>query len=201
MRVTKPLDNLFENPNNVKLLRHLILYPSPVITGRGLARELGMSHATCIRSLDRLVNIGILDRRRVGKSSTYEIAANSVLYREILKPAFEVESRLLPDLVDNLLKGVKRDIHAVYLFGSVARNEDTPSSDVDILVLTKSSGAKNRVREAVEHNREIIYRIYRIGVTAIVYDLDEFKRMKNRNNPLVIEVLKEGVLLAGKEAS
>lgn len=199
--MTKPLDDLFDNPNNVKLLRHLILYPSPVITGRGLARELSMSHATCIRSLDRLVNIGILDRRQVGRSSTYEIAADSVLYKEILKPAFEIESRLLSDLVDNLLKGVKKDIYSAYIFGSVARNEDTTASDVDILVLTKDSGAKNRVREAIELNKEIAYRLYRVGVTAIVYDLEEFERAKKRKSQLIIEVLKDGVPLVGKEVS
>lgn len=200
MRVTKPLDDLFDNPNNVRLLRHIIRYPSSVITGRGLARELGMSHATCIRSLNRLVNTGILDRRRVGKGSTYEIAAQSVLYREILKPALTVESALLPGLVDSLLQGVKRRVHSVYLFGSVARGEDTLSSDVDILVLTKDRASKAAVNEALAHNKGNAYRLYRVGVTSIVYDLDEFGRMKSKKSPLVMEILKEGVLLFGREA-
>jgi predicted nucleotidyltransferase/predicted transcriptional regulator len=199
MRVTQPLDDLFDNPNNIKLLRHLTLYPSPVITGRGLARELGMSHVTCIRSLDRLTNMGIVDRRRVGKSSTYEIASGSVLCEDILKPAFEIESRLLSSLVDNMVKGVKREIYSVYLFGSVARSEDTPSSDVDILILTESPGAKLKVHRAVESNKEAVYQKHRVGVTAMIYDLTEFNRMKKRKDPLINEVLKEGVLIMGKE--
>jgi len=72
---------------------------------------------------------------------------------------------------------------------------------VDILVLTKDSGAKNRVREAIELNKETAYRLYRVGVTAIVYDLKEFERAKKRKSPLVIEVLKEGMPLLRKEVS
>ncbi|MBM3299564.1 MAG: nucleotidyltransferase domain-containing protein, partial [Deltaproteobacteria bacterium] len=139
MRVTTPLDELFDNPNNIKLLRHLVRYPSTSITGRGLARELGMSHVTCIRSLDRLVYAGIVDKRRVGTGYTYELASDSVLCKQVLKPMFRVEAGLLPNLLDLLLKGVKRSVHSVYLFGSMARSEDTPSSDVDILVISPDS--------------------------------------------------------------
>ena len=67
--------------------------------------------------------------------------------------------------------------------------------------MTKDSGAKNRVREAIELNKEIAYRLYRVGVTAIVYDLEEFERAKKRKSPLIIEVLKDGVPLVGKEVS
>ncbi len=72
MRIKNPLDDIFGNRNNVRILRHMTLYPSPVITGRGLAKELGMSHATCIRSLNALVDTGIITRRTIGKSNVYE---------------------------------------------------------------------------------------------------------------------------------
>ncbi|MBU1671280.1 MAG: nucleotidyltransferase domain-containing protein [Actinobacteria bacterium] len=200
MRVTRPLDDLFDNPNNVKLLRHLSRYPSPVITGRGLARELGMSHATCIRALDRLVYAGIVDRKRVGSGYTYEVATSSVIYQQAIKPAFDVEAELLSGLIDALLKGVRRRVHSAYLFGSVARREDTPSSDVDVLVLTSNAEEKKAVTKATESNREGVYRLYRVGVTAIVYDLEEFNRKRRRKDPLVSEVLKEGILVAGRGA-
>lgn len=199
MRVTTPLDDLFENQNNIKLLRHLVRYPSTAITGRGLARELGMSHVTCIRSLDRLVYSGIVDKKRVGTSYTYELASESALYKQVLKPMFQIEAELLPNLIDHLLKGVKRSIHSVYLFGSVARREDTPSSDVDILVIAHDSKEKKLITRSIEDNREEAYRLYRVGVTAVVYDLGEFGKRKDRKDPLILEVIKEGVLVAGKE--
>jgi len=177
----------------------MILYPSPVITGRGIARELGMSHATCIRSLNNLVDLGFLMRKRIGSSATYEIAGSSALLTYILEPAFKEESRLLQGLVDTMLAGIKRKILSVYLFGSVARGEDTPSSDVDILVILKLAGDKPSVEEALGRNKEGAYERYRVGVSTITYDHEEFQGMKERKHPLIKEVIKEGILLFGKE--
>jgi len=199
MRIRRPLDDLFGNPNNVRVLRHLILYPSPVITGRGIARELGMSHATCIRSLNNLVDLGMLTRKRVGSSATYELAESSAILTDILEPAFRTESQLLQGLVDTMLVGIKGKVIAAYLYGSVARGEDTPSSDVDMLLILKQPGDKPAVEEALARNKEQAYKSYRVGVSAITYDLDRFKRMKAQKHPLITEVAKEGVLLFGKE--
>jgi predicted nucleotidyltransferase len=199
MRIKRPLDDLFGNPNNVRVLRHMILYPSPVITGRGIARELGMSHATCIRSLNNLVDLGILMRRRVGSSATFELAESSTLLTDILEPAFRAESQLFQGLVDTMLVGVKGKCIAAYLFGSVARGDDSPSSDVDILVILRHPGDKPAVEEALERNKEQAYKRYRVGVGAITYDYEKFQRMKAQKHPLITEVVKEGVLLFGKE--
>jgi len=199
MRIKQPLDDLFGNPNSVKVLRHMILYPSPVITGRGIARELGMSHATCIRSLNDLVDLGILMRKRVGSGATYELADSSVILTDILEPAFRAESQLLNGLVDTMLQGIKAKVMSAYLFGSVARGEDTASSDVDMLVILKRASDKPSVEEHVAKNKENAYLRYRVGVSAIIYDIQRFKGMKDQKHPLVQEIVKEGVLLYGKE--
>jgi DNA-binding IclR family transcriptional regulator len=67
MRINNPLDDIFQNKNNARILRQLALFPSSVITGRGLAKELGMNHATCIRALNSLVDIGAVSRKTIGK--------------------------------------------------------------------------------------------------------------------------------------
>ncbi|MBU4173929.1 MAG: nucleotidyltransferase domain-containing protein [Actinomycetia bacterium] len=198
MRIKQPLDDLFSNPNNVRILRRLVLYPSPVITGRGLAREMGMSHATCIRALNNLVDIGIVTRRTVGRSSTYDILSDSVIYKAILGPAFKFEAGLLDSLVVTLLKGIKGKVLAIYLFGSVARGEDTPYSDVDILLVLRDPWEKTQVEKALNRNREAAYRLFRVGVNAITYNKSEFDRMKEKDHPLMAEIIREGVLLSGK---
>lgn len=199
MRIRQPLDDLFGNPNNVKVLRHLTLYPSPVISGRGIARELEMSHATCIRSLNDLVDSGILTRKKVGNSATYELAASSVVVTDILEPAFRVEARLLSGLVDTMLKGIRKKVQSAYLFGSVARGEDTRSSDVDILLILNQPADRPMVEENLARNKEQAYLKYRLGVSIVAYDRNQFDKMRRQKNPLVTEMMREGVLLFGRE--
>ena len=199
MRITQPLDDIFQNKSTVRVLRQLVLFPSKVTTGRGLAKELDMNHATCIRALNALVALGVISRRSVGKSSVYEFPSDSILYKEFLKPLFEKEANLLNDLVGILSKGIRQNIQSIYLFGSVARAEDTSESDIDIAFILKSGVDKGRAEEVLGINKREVYRLYRIGTNALVYTSEEFERMKRKGHPLAKEILSEGVLLAGKE--
>lgn len=199
MRINDPLDDIFHNKNNVRILRHLVLFPSKVITGRGIARELGMNHATCIRALDSLVDVGAISRKTVGRSSVYEVPDDTVLYKDLLRPLFEKEASLLDDLVGIVSKGIKQHISSVYVFGSVARGEDTSASDIDLVLILKAGADKEKVEEAMAENEREAYRLFRIGTNTLLYTCDEFERMKQREHPLAREILSEGKLLYGKE--
>lgn len=199
MRVRNPLDDIFGNRNNVRILRHMTLYPSPVITGRGLAKELGMSHATCIRSLNALVDTGIITRRTIGKSNVYELPVDSAVYASMLLPAFEAEKNLLNGLLEMLMKDIKGKVRAAYLFGSVARGEDTAESDIDILLILLPGTGKSQAESAIETNSKKAYRMFRAGINVVIYEYDEFQRMKARGHALIREIQSDGILLWGKE--
>jgi predicted nucleotidyltransferase len=199
MRIRNPLDDIFGNRNNVRILRHMTLYPSPVITGRGLAKELSMSHATCIRSLNTLVDTGVITRKTIGRSSVYEIPRDSAVFLRLLQPVFAAEKGLLNDLEDILLKDIKGKVQAAYLFGSVARDEDTVESDIDVMLVLSQGIGKRQVEKAIEANRKAAYGLYRAGINVMVYGYDEFRRMKAKGHALIREVLSDGVLFWGKE--
>ncbi len=199
MRINNPLDDILGNKSHVRVLRHLTRYPSPVITGRGIARELGMSHVSCLRSLNALVDLSVLTRKTVGTSTTYEIPPESTIYSKMLEPLFAEESRLPEGLVKCLLAGIREEIHAAYLFGSVARGEDTPQSDVDILLVLKEGVKKRNIEKRLSDNKYRAYVLYRVGINVVAYGYNECLRKKRQGLPLVREVLSEGRLLAGKE--
>ena len=86
---------------------------------------------------------------------------------------------------DNLLEAV--------LFGSCARNEQTPDSDIDVAVLL-------RKREGLEHERSIWNMAYdileasafQIYISASIITHDE---LKGPIRPLFISIADEGILL------
>lgn len=199
MRVNNPLDDIFQNGHAIRILRQLVLFPSKVITGRGLARELGMNHATCIRALDSLVDTGAISRMTVGKSSVYEIPQDSVLYDGLLKPLFDKEANLLNELVEILSEGIRQHIISIYVFGSVARAEDTAVSDIDIAIILKAGVDKKKLVETLGENERRIYRLYRIGTNVLLYSSDEFMKMKESGHALARDILSEGLLAYGKE--
>ncbi len=199
MRIDRPLDDILGNRNHVRVLRHLVLFPSPVITGRGIARELGMSHVSCIRSLNELEAVGALVRKRVGTSAVYEAPESSILFSKMLKPLFVKEAGLLDGLLGSLLDGIEKQIQAVFLYGSVVRSEATTSSDIDLLVVLKSGVKKAEIAKKLNGNRGEVYGLYLVGVHVITYSYNEYQKHKRQGLPLINKVLSEGRLLLGKE--
>ena len=213
MRIKNPLDDIFGNRNNVRILRHMTLYPrrrppapplpapplpapararppapplpapAPEITGRGLAKESGHEPCDLHPVPERPGRYRIIRRRTIGKSNVYELPVDSAVYASMLLPAFEAEKNLLNGLLEMLMKDIKGKVRAAYLFGSVARGEDTAESDIDILLILLPGTAQSQAERALEANSKKAYRMFRAGINVVIYEDDEFQRMKARGTP------------------
>lgn len=105
-------------------------------TGRRIHRVLGHGSEHGVRkAADRLVEQGIVTRRQAGQAKLYS------LNRSHLAAPY-VEG--LGSLRSQLVKRLKESVHAwkkrpafVFLFGSVARGDAGPESDLDLLVVRR----------------------------------------------------------------
>lgn len=84
------------------------------------------------------------------------------------------------------------DVLSVVLFGSFAKNEETPASDADILILLKNS--KERFDERIPH---FLPSGIGICVDVFPYTVDEFKSLLRDKQGIVMDALKNGILLYG----
>ena len=79
----------------------------------------------------------------------------------------------------------------IYLFGSEARSESRPDSDIDILIVIRSGG----------HRRKTAQRIYKslvgVGYAAdiVVVTEDDVERYKENEWMVIKQALEEGVVL------
>jgi predicted nucleotidyltransferase len=82
-------------------------------------------------------------------------------------------------------------VRAVLLFGSIARREATAASDVDLAVVT---------REEWDGRLELEDRVIGISGNAcdvLVFDEREFARLAAQGEPVVAEILRDGIALVG----
>lgn len=77
----------------------------------------------------------------------------------------------------SILRPYLKHIQGIYLYGSYARSEQTPDSDIDILVITDSIGIKKRINE---------YEI--ISMT-----LEQLEKSIGYTAPLILPLLKEAI--------
>ncbi len=114
---------LFGNPRRS-------FYANEVI---GLARS---GTGAVQRELARLEASGLVTVTRVGKQKHYQANAGSPLFEELR--ALVLKTVGLADVLRAVLAPVSRSIRAAFVYGSIAKGQDTAASDIDLMVISDS---------------------------------------------------------------
>ena len=103
------------------------------------------------------------------------------------------------------LIGVKERIKTGYIsliiFGSAARSEDRPKSDLDLAFIAKDARTASLLeKELAEINADFIKKFGNMLAPFIITRADFLKKAK-AGDPLIREITREGKVLAGKMIS
>lgn len=115
-----------------EILRRFFGRPGVVRHPRELARELQRSPTIVARELDRLERAGILTSERIGRARRYRVDDASPIaaeVRSLVQKTIGIEARLRDALSG--LAGVRQ----AFVYGSYARGDDRPASDLDLFVV------------------------------------------------------------------
>jgi predicted nucleotidyltransferase len=112
---------LFGNPRRS-------FYANEVI---GLARS---GTGAVQRELARLEASGLVTVTRVGNQKHYQANAASPVFEELR--TLVLKTVALTDVLRAALAPVSRNIRAAFVYGSIAKGEDTATSDVDLMIIT-----------------------------------------------------------------
>ena len=100
---------------------------------REIARLTGVPPGSLHRELRTLAEAGLLQREPVGNQVRYSANRNCPIYPELAE-IFRKTSGLA-DLLREALAPLSERIHSAFLFGSIARQAESSSSDVDLFVI------------------------------------------------------------------
>jgi predicted nucleotidyltransferase len=158
------------------------------LTGRQIHGLLSDDYSlwTVQKALKSLTKLGLAETQTIGRAGVHTINeehASVAPLRALLDPV-----AALREAVSAVTDG---DVQAVLLFGSIARGEATPDSDIDLAVIAPP-GWDNRV-ELEDSVRT------RLGNDCDVLVLTEadFNRLAASGEPVVSDILRDGVALIG----
>jgi predicted nucleotidyltransferase len=86
------------------------------------------------RELARLEAAGLVTVTRVGKQKHYQANAASPVFEELR--ALVLKTVGLADALRVALAPLARDIRAAFVYGSIAKGQDTAASDIDLMVIS-----------------------------------------------------------------
>ena len=191
MKFQNGAEALINSSTKLAIFRQLTRWPARSWTGRELARESGVSPAQAIRDLDVFKANGVVDVTVLGRSHVWRLNSEHVLVVALSRLFANVDASL-DELVKDLREGLKGGpAEEVRLFGSVARGEEVPESDIDLFVRVGSTRDRTRVETQIEGFRDRIWRKYGNSLSPIIYTNAEARGPVRAE--LLVKIEREGI--------
>lgn len=201
MRFDQPLNQIFDHGVKIRVLRFLCRRGGQW-SGRRLAAELQINPTTMHKALRELREATVLDFQKMGNTFVYSLADDHYLVQEILRPVFRQEAQGLAQVAKRLRQALgpafQHSVVTAALYGSVARHQERPTSDLDVLFLVRSPQAKRQVQHALNRRWEAITRRFGNSVAPYVNTVREAQQKARRGVALFQEILKAHQVLWGK---
>lgn len=137
-------------------------------------------------SLKALTLLGLVDTQTIGRAGVHTINESHYSVgplRALLDP--------IAALTKIVQAAVGDDLQAAVLFGSIARGDAQPGSDIDLAVIAPSGwDGRAELQDAVRTRLGN-------GCDVLVFTPEEFSRLAGRGEPVVREILADGIALVG----
>lgn len=104
---------------------------------RQIAREVDASVGAVQRELENLSHVGLIVRKSVGSQVFYQANRNAPIFREM--QALVNKTVGIFSILQAALHPLSKRIVLAFVYGSVAREEETTQSDVDLMVVGKAT--------------------------------------------------------------
>ncbi len=181
MRIPPILEALFPEVR-AKVLAILFGQPDREWYLTELARDLGIQPSSLQRELEALSKAGILEQRRDGRRVYIKTDRNSPVFAD-LRGLLEKTAGVIPVLRGEL-ETLGESIYLAFVYGSIARSEETSVSDIDLMVVGKA-GLSDLI-PALRNSERILGR----PVNPSVYSSEEFQERARSGDHFLTTVLK-----------
>jgi len=150
------------------------------------------SIGTVQRELENLSKVGLIVRSSVGNQVFYQAKRDAPIFREM--QGLVNKTIGIFSVLRSALHPLAKRVLVAFVYGSVARKEETAQSDVDLLVVGKA-----KLDEVLSRLSTVEKSIGR-PVNPTVYSVEEFKSKLASGNHFLTAVLKgQKVFLLGDE--
>lgn len=117
----------------MRLLSLLLLRPSEDFHLREIERLTGVPAGPASRELGRFVQSGIATRRRAGNQVRYRADRTCVVFEELAGMLRKTTG--MADVLREALSALKGKVKLAFVFGSAAKGQEGPFSDVDLMIV------------------------------------------------------------------
>jgi uncharacterized protein len=175
-----------------RILALLYSMPDQSFFTRQIARQVGTSVGTVQRELETLSQVGLIERSSTGMQVFYQANRVHPAYAEL--HSLIAKTTGIFHILRSVLAPLARKIAFAFVYGSMARGDESAGSDVDLMVIGNVS-LDELLTQLTSAERDLGR-----SINPTVFSLKEFKSKLKAGNHFLKSVMRgEKVLLIGDE--
>jgi len=178
---------------------------------RELAKLSKVGVGTVSSEFSKLVKEGLVEQKTEGQEKYYKLNLTNPRTRKLCE-LFETdkreelykENRRLAWVLEDFTKRVSDfapEVQSIVLFGSAARGQATPRSDIDILVVVPNSEEEQfkKLMNSVDRLADEVSGRHPAKLVPVVMMTKDFEKSIKDKKRFAADVLKDGIVLFGQE--
>ena len=185
-------ERLFASPTLAKLLTTFLIHPDTTFYQRELIRAAGTGLYTVQRVLARLEGAGLVVKAPRGNRVYYRANRDHPAFQDLKRAILKTFG--LGDTLRAALTPLTGRVRLAFVYGSIARGEETGTSDIDLFLLGDLT-----LREAATLLGPVARELGR-EFNPTVYPLEEFRRKAKEGHHFIAEILRsDKIFLIGNQ--
>ncbi|MDH5388536.1 MAG: nucleotidyltransferase domain-containing protein [Gammaproteobacteria bacterium] len=166
------------------VLSLLYAHPEKSYYTKEIIRLTGMGVATIKRELDRMLAAGILTFTKIGNQHHYQANTECPIYEELLSIVSKTFG--IAEVIRSALKPIDIKIDMAFIYGSIAKNTETASSDIDLLVASDSLAYADLMAVLISAEKSLGR-----PINPSIYTNEQIKTRLKENNAFITKVMEQ----------
>ena len=194
MRFHESFSNLLKSEARCQAVQFL-LHHEASMSEREMASILNISHMSVNRILKELAQKNLVHYKTVGKAHLWQVNRKSLAYK-ILTRFFD-NLKTISDPMSELKRLIFKYlpealVERVILFGSIAKGEEKPNSDIDLFILVKNAQDQKELEKFIEKLSSECLDIFGNRLAPYILTKKQYNEKKGLN---IISKIHEGIQL------
>ncbi len=189
----RTLERLLGSRSRARLLTIFVTHPGQEFYAQRLTAMTGLADSSVRYELRRLERLGVLTARTEGRERHYRIDDRHPLFPELKQMVYKTSG--LGEILRDALTGTS-GVEVAFIYGSVAKSEERPTSDLDLFIL--GTPDREKLAAALEDAERRLGR----EINLVTMTMDEWRARSTAGEGFVEELLRSPkILLIGDERS
>lgn len=197
MKTTYPIESILGTQSSIAVLRVLHNVQIPLNTSQ-IASYAQLTRPAVSTVLKKLEQAGIVQESSAEKANIYSMRRSNAYVKQIIEPLFDAEDRIPNELVRDITDEFSPVATHGLLFGSYAREEQTPTSDFDIILVASDAYSKKELEELVHSYSSAFKKKYGTQLSALVYGHEDLAQIEAKSPAFAQALKQDGIVLWGK---